>query len=77
MEYHDLSDGDLTALVSFLRSQKPVRREVPRHQFNFIGKVVMAFLIEPVGTKGVPPKQTPAEEPTVERGEYVATSVAV
>ncbi|HEX6084684.1 MAG TPA: cytochrome c [Thermoanaerobaculia bacterium] len=77
MEYHDMSDEDLTAIVSYLRSQKPVRRAVPEHELNFIGKAVMAFLIKPVGPKGVPPKQTPAEEPTVERGEYVATSVAV
>jgi mono/diheme cytochrome c family protein len=77
MEYHNLSDDDLTALISFLRSQKPVHREVPKHELTFMGKAVMAFLIKPIGPKGTPPKHTPAEEPTVERGEYVATSVAV
>jgi mono/diheme cytochrome c family protein len=77
MDYHDLSDEDLTALISFLRSQKPVRRAVPEHTFTFAGKAVMALLIKPVGPKTTPPKHTPAEEPTVERGEYVATSVAI
>jgi mono/diheme cytochrome c family protein len=77
MEYHEMSDEDLTAVVSFLRSQKPVRRVVPEHEFNLAGKAVMAFLIEPIGPKETPLKHTPPEEPTVERGEYVATSVAV
>lgn len=77
MEYHNLSDEDLTALVSFLRSQKPVRRAVPEHQLTFMGKAVYAFLIKPIGPKGTPLKYTPPEGPTVERGEYIATSVAV
>jgi mono/diheme cytochrome c family protein len=77
MEYHNLSDEDLAALLSFLRSQKPVRRAVPKHELTFVGKAVLAFLIKPIGPKGTPPKETPAEAPTVERGEYIATSVAV
>jgi mono/diheme cytochrome c family protein len=77
MEYHNLSDDDLVALISFLRSQKPIRRAVPDHQLTFAGKAVMAFLIKPIGPKSMPPKHTPAEEPTVERGAYVANSVAV
>lgn len=77
MEYHELSDEDLTALLSFLRSQKPVRSVVPKHRLNLIGKAVMAFAIEPIGPKETPLKFSPAPEPTVERGKYLATSVAV
>jgi mono/diheme cytochrome c family protein len=77
MEYHILSDEDLTALLSFLRAQKPVRRDVPDHELTFLGKAVFAFLIKPIGPSATPLKVTPAEEPTVERGEYVANSVAV
>ena len=77
MEYHNLSDEDLTALISFLRSQKPVRRVVPEHKFNLMGKAVLAFAIKPIGPKTTPLKHTPPEEPTVERGQYVANSVAV
>jgi mono/diheme cytochrome c family protein len=76
MEYHNLSDEDLTALISFLRAQKPVRREVRPHYFNLIGKAVLAFAIKPIGPKSTPPKTTPPEAPTVERGAYVATAVA-
>jgi mono/diheme cytochrome c family protein len=77
MEYHELSDEDLTALVSFLRSQKPVKRAVPKHEFNLVGKAVLAFLIKPVGPKNTPLKHTPAEAVTVERGAYMANNVAV
>lgn len=77
MEYHDLSDEDLTALLSFLRAQKPVRRVVPKHQLTFLGKAVLAFAIEPIGPKSAPRRISPPSEPTVERGEYLATSVAV
>jgi mono/diheme cytochrome c family protein len=77
MEYHDLSDEDLSALLSFLRAQKPVRRAVPQHELTFLGKAVMAFAIKPIGPKTEPLKFSPASEPTVERGKYLATSVAV
>ena len=76
MQFHDLSDEDLTAVISFLRSQKPVRRAVPEHEINLIGKGVLAFLIKPIGPKAAPLQHTPPEAPTVERGEYVANSVA-
>ncbi|MEA2465222.1 MAG: hypothetical protein QOJ98_2969 [Acidobacteriota bacterium] len=76
MEFQHLSDEDLTAVISFLRSQQPVRNEVPQHELNLIGKAVMAFAIEPIGPKETPPKVSPAQEPTVERGAYLANSVA-
>lgn len=77
MEYHDMSDEDLVAVLSYLRAQKPVRRVVPQHELTFLGKAVMAFAIKPVGPKSAPRKVSPAPAPTVERGEYLATSVAV
>jgi hypothetical protein len=76
MEFHDLSDDDLTALVSFLRSQPAVRRAVPRQQFTFLGKAIMAFAIKPAGPSGEVPKVAPPEAPTVERGAYLANNVA-
>jgi mono/diheme cytochrome c family protein len=76
MEFHDLSDEDLQALVSFLRAQPPVRRNVPDHQLKFVGKALMAFLIEPKGPSSPPRKSSPPPEPTVERGAYLANNVA-
>jgi len=77
MEYHELSDEDLTAVISFLRSQKPVKRVIPEDEFNLLGKAVLAFMIKPVGPKATPLKHTPAEAVTVERGAYMANNVAV
>ena len=76
MEYQNISDEDVVALLSFLRSQEPVHNPVPAHQLNFMGKMVKAFLIEPVGPEGAPPAQSPDEKPSVERGEYLANRVA-
>lgn len=76
MEAQNLSNEDLIAVISFLRSQPPVRRVVPPHDLNFIGKAVMAFAIRPIGPSGAIADRSPAHEPTVERGAYIATSVA-
>jgi mono/diheme cytochrome c family protein len=76
MEFQQLSDEDLTAVISFLRSQKPVRHEVPKTSLNIVGKALLAFVFEPVGPKKTPPKTSPAEAATIERGEYLATTVA-
>ena len=76
MEYHELSDADIMALVSFLRSQPAVRHPVPDHALNLLGKAVMAFAIKPVGPNGKPPAESPAPGPTLERGEYLVSAVA-
>lgn len=76
MEYHDMSDEDLRAVISFLRSQPPVRRSIPDHNFNFLGKALLAFVIEPVGPTAEPKKSTPAPDEVLARGEYLANSVA-
>ncbi len=77
MEYQQLSDDDLVALISFLRSQPPVSRRNPTHDFNLIGQVVRSYVLEPAKGDAPPPAVAPAEEPTVERGAYVANAVAL
>lgn len=52
-----------------------MRNAVPDNELNFIGKAVMAAAMEPVGPSRPLLAKTPAEG-TVERGEYLATSVA-
>lgn len=75
MEAHDLSDEDLTAVISFLRSQPPVRNEFVRRDLNLVGKAILAFAIKPIGPSGPVRKHSPPEG-TDESGEYLATSVA-
>jgi len=76
MEYHDLSDADIVAVISFLRSQPPVHHAVPDHDLNLLGKALMAFAIKPIGPSGTPPPESPPSGPTLERGAYLVTSVA-
>ena len=76
MEYQGLSDEDLVAVISYLRSLPPVRNPVPDHHYNLLGNVVRAtVLANPVGPKETPPRQSPRGA-TVETGRYLAGSVA-
>jgi mono/diheme cytochrome c family protein len=76
MEFHELSDADIVAVISFLRSQPPVRNPVPDHDLTLLGKAVTAFMIKPIGPSGNPPAESPASSPTLERGAYLVTAVA-
>ncbi|MGN6163749.1 MAG: c-type cytochrome, partial [Flavisolibacter sp.] len=49
MPFQNLTDEDLTAIISYLRSLKPVRNQVPDHDYNVVGNLIKAFLIKPVG----------------------------
>jgi len=74
MPFYDLSDNDLTAVISFLRTQAPVKNHRPQHEWNFLGKAVLAFLVEPTGDGEVPP--APPIDSTAAYGQYLAASVA-
>lgn len=76
MEYQNMSDEDIVAILSYLRSRPPVRNPVPDHEFTFLGRVLGAFVMKPVGPTGTPPAASPTEAPTIERGEYLANRVA-
>ena len=76
MEFHHMSDDDLQAVISYLRSQPAIRHDVAPHELTFLGKTIAAFVLKPVGPKSTPPKTSPAEEATVERGEYIANNLA-
>ena len=76
MEVQGLSDEDLTAIVSYLRSTSPVRNAVLPHHYNVLGKVVKAtVLAKPVGPKETPLKVSP-HGATIENGRYLVESVA-
>lgn len=76
MEYHEMSDADIVAVISFLRSQPPVRNRVPDRDLTLLGKAVMAFVIKPIGPSANPPVESPPPGPTVERGAYLVTAVS-
>jgi mono/diheme cytochrome c family protein len=77
MEMQGLSDDDLQAVVSYLRTQAPVRNPIPAHHYNLLGKIVRATaLSKPVGPSATPPARAPRGA-SVETGRYLVESVAL
>ncbi|MES2431510.1 MAG: cytochrome c [Bacteroidota bacterium] len=75
MPFHNTSDADLTAIISYLRTTAPVKNEVPQHEFSLLGKIVKALVLKPVGPSGEVPKSVTPDS-SIEYGKYLATSVA-
>jgi len=75
MQFHNLSDEDLTAVLSFIRSQKPVHNVIPENTLTVMGKLVKAFMVKPVGPSGEVPLAV-QKDTTAVYGKYMATSIA-
>lgn len=75
MPFANLSDEDLTAVVSYLRSLEPVTVEREPTEFSLLGKAVLTFVLAPLGPRETPHKSIePA--PTAEYGEYLVKNVS-
>lgn len=70
------ADDDLVALISYLRAQPPVKREMPATELAFPGDALLAFGILAPKTKTPPPYAPPSEEPSAARGRYLAEGPA-
>lgn len=76
MPFQEMSDEDITAIISFLRSQEPVRNEIERSKYSLLGKALLALgAVEPEGPKKTPPKSVVIDS-TIEYGSYLANSIA-
>ena len=76
MEMQGLSDDDLVAVVSYLKTQPPVHNPVPPQDYSLLGKIVRAtVLANPVGPKETPLTVSPRGA-TLENGHYLVESVA-
>jgi mono/diheme cytochrome c family protein len=75
MEYQGLTDDDLTAVISYLRTQPAIVRDVPDHRLTLLGKAVFAFAYTPEGPPAPAPVKSP-DGPSVERGKYLANQVS-
>lgn len=75
MPFHNMSDEDLTAVISYIRTLKPVKNKVPANNLNVMGNMIQAYLVKPVGPTG----ETPAvikPDTTAAYGKYLVLSVA-
>lgn len=75
MPFQNLTDEELTAIISYLRSLKPVRNPVPDHDYNLMGRVIKAFLIKPKGPSEEP-KKAIAADTSVAYGRHLVMAVA-
>ena len=78
MPYGDMSDDDVVAILSFLRSRPPVRNVVPDAEWTLVGKVIksLAPTFKPRTDADIhPAKASPPSKATRERGEYLARAV--
>lgn len=75
MQYPDLSDADLLALISYLRTLPPVAHAVPPSSYNPLGAITKAWFLGPFAPER-PAPAAPPPEPTAEWGGYLANSVA-
>jgi mono/diheme cytochrome c family protein len=75
MPFNDMTDEDLTAIISYLRSRPAIDHHVPASDYNLLGRAAKAFLLEPQGPSK-PVRAHIERGPTVEYGEYIANTVA-
>ena len=75
MPFHNMTDEDLTAVISYLRAQKPVQNKIPENELNVLGKAVKAFMIKPVGPDGEI-EQRIIKDSSAEYGKYLTNAVA-
>jgi mono/diheme cytochrome c family protein len=75
MPFANLSDDDLTAIISYLRTIEPVSHEVEPTELTLLGKILFSFVLDPAGPTEDVPKSVEAA-PTAEYGRYLAHNVA-
>ena len=75
MLFQGMSDEDLTAVISFLRSQEPVKNKVKPSQYTFLAKALLTFgALKPLGPEKTPPAAV-QEDTTAAYGEYLAHNI--
>lgn len=75
MPFHDMADEDLQAVISYIRTQRPVNSNVPAHELNPIGMTAKAFLIQPVGPSAEIALSVKRDS-SAAYGKYLALNVA-
>jgi mono/diheme cytochrome c family protein len=79
MPFHNMSQEDLDAIISFLRTRPAVRHQIPQNKFTLVGKIIksLAPTFKPREPGSVTPSElSPPEAMTPARGEYLARYVS-
>ena len=76
-DFHDMSDGDVAALIAYLRTLPPVNKEQPAPRVGILGRLLYLkgdLPLLPVEAIDLTrPRPDPAPGATVEYGRYLAT----
>lgn len=75
MPFQNMSDDDLTAVISYLRTLPAVNNAVTVRSLNPLGYVAKAFLIKPMGPEGTPVKSI-VPDTTAQYGEYITNNIS-
>jgi mono/diheme cytochrome c family protein len=75
MSFSGLTDEDLRAIISYLRTVSPVSRPAPGHRLSLLGSIGVKFFLMPQ-TPSTPPPARITPEGTPEYGRYLAHTVA-
>jgi mono/diheme cytochrome c family protein len=75
MSFADMTDEDLQAVLSFLRSLEPVGRPVPPSELTWLGTLVVKLVLDPQGPIE-PPATRVVRGRDSEYGRYLAHTVA-
>lgn len=76
MQYPGLSDADLRAIISYLRTLPPVTHAVPASSYNPLGVITKAWFLQPFAPPSEAPPEEQPREPSVAWGAYLANEVA-
>jgi mono/diheme cytochrome c family protein len=75
MPFSNMSEDDLSAILSYLRAQEPVRNEVPASSYSLMGKALKRLLISPSTPDPLIDKNIQPDS-TIAYGRYLAYGVA-
>lgn len=71
MTYNGMADSDIAAIISYLRSTRPIRNKVPDHEYNMLGKILMRFMVKPIS----PAVEDIQPDTSAAYGKYLAYNV--
>lgn len=72
--YANLTEADLIAILSFLRSLPPAPGLAPASHINILGKLTLVYFLKPYAPDRPPVARMP-EEASVKYGDYVANTL--